>query len=82
MKIGKIQMFVRPESSRCEEVVSFVKANNLPITFVDITSVEGNATSEQHNILSLPTALVSDDSGSIVDRLYTLEEIKEFFQLK
>lgn len=82
MSIQKVNVYMRPESEKCQELINFASKENLPLSVVDITTEEGHNLSKKHEVLRLPTAVILDESDNIVERLYTIEEFKKFFKLK
>lgn len=77
----KAELFIRPESQRCNELIKFVKKNNLPMRSIDITTSNGYKSSDKYEILRLPTIVIFGKNGNITERLYTIEELKEYYRL-
>ncbi len=81
MSIAKIEVYMRPTCKDCKEMVKFVKALNLPISIIDITTSEGYLASKDMELCVLPTVLLKDANGDTVEWTHCVDEIKRVLEV-
>ncbi|MDI6738570.1 MAG: glutaredoxin domain-containing protein [Nanoarchaeota archaeon] len=76
MNFAKIEAYMRPTCKDCQEMVKFFKDSKIQADVIDITSTEGYEISKDQTFYVLPTVLLKDDKGGVVETAFCVNAIK------
>ncbi len=72
----KIEAYVRPSCDDCKGMLKFLNSVDLDVSIIDITRAEGYEKSKGMGLFMLPTVLIKDEMGNVLNTAFCVDAVK------